>query len=57
MEAIKPKINLEPLMSLLDPFGKMGDLLKPFLTLFPDIGYPFFRLRPIFIDPSSPLFA
>lgn len=39
MKAAKAKVNLEPLMSALDPFDKLSELLKPFLALFPDIRY------------------
>jgi len=37
VQAAKAKINLEPLLTFLDPFDRLGDFVKPFLALFPDI--------------------
>jgi len=35
--AAKSKIDLEPLLTFLDPVEKLGDFVKPFLHLVPDI--------------------
>src|SRR5262245_10484498 len=49
--AAKAKIDLEPLLTFLDPFDKLGDFIKPFLHLVPDIQcdcIPFYFI--VFID-------
>jgi gas vesicle protein len=43
--AAKSKINLEPLLTMLDPFEKFGEFVRPFTALFPDIGPHLYVLR------------
>jgi len=43
--AIKSKVNLEPLMSALDPFDKIGELIRPFLAIFPDMNPHLYPLK------------
>jgi len=43
--AAKAKINLEPLLTFLDPFDKLAEFVRPFTALFPDIGPHLYVLR------------
>lgn len=56
VKSVKSKLNLEPLMSMLDPFDKLGELLKPFFNIFPNIAPHMYALKTM-VEYRTKLFA